>query len=160
MKTILAIIAAAALTGCSPTVLKTTFAPAEASYINQTGKGSINGQAFLRRNDGIVVYGAGSEVDLIPATAYARERMASIYGGGKYAVWHAGFKNDDPAYQSYMKKTVADGEGRFKFENLADGTYFITTTVTWFVQYQQGGALMESVTISGGQPVQVIMSGQ
>jgi len=160
MRIFLAVAMAGAITSCSPATLTTSFAPSEAAYINQQGKAAISGQAFLRRNDGIVVYGAGSEVSLIPATSYARERMASIYGGGKYAVWHAGFKNDDPAYRAYIKNTVADGEGRFKFENIADGTYFITTTVTWFVQYQQGGALMETVTITDGKSVDVIMSGQ
>lgn len=152
---------AVALTACSPTTLVTTFNPLEAAYIHNTGKATISGQAFLRRNDGIVVYGAGSEVDLIPVTTYSRERIQAIYKGTNYSVWTPGFKNSDPAYENYIRKTTADGEGRFKFEGVADGSYYVVTAVVWMVQYaQQGGALKADVTIKDGKPVELIMTGQ
>lgn len=138
----------------------TKFIPAEASFINNIGKGAIEGQAFLRRNDGVVVYAAGSEVKLIPATAYAEERMTAIYGAAKIAYWNAGFKNDDQSYYQYMKTTIADGEGKFAFKEIADGSYFVVTTVTWMAgNVPQGGTLMERVTISGGSMQQVILRG-
>ena len=157
---LLAVVLISALASCAPsTTLKSTFNASDAAFVQSKGTATINGQAFLRRNDGIVVYGAGSEVFLIPKTAYSDERMAFIYKGSKVSYFGGTFKNDDPMYQQYMLKTVADGEGRFTFGNVAAGSYYITTHVIWFVQYQQGGALMDQVTVGDGQSVQVIMSG-
>ena len=47
--------------GCqtSEVMLQSKFDSKEVAYINQGGKGLITGQAFLTRNDGIVVYAAG-----------------------------------------------------------------------------------------------------
>src|SRR5690606_23631560 len=117
----LAALLAVGAAACSPVTLQSTFNASEAAYIRKQGDGSISGQAFLRRNDGMVVYAAESEVTIIPVTAYAAERVTTIYGQGKYAVWHPGFKTTDPTYEQYSRKTGANGEGRFKFEGLADG---------------------------------------
>lgn len=150
------------LAGCASVgTLTTSFDANQAAIINQQGKGSITGQAFLRRNDGVVVYAAGSEVGLIPKTAYADERMNQIYGGGKYTAFGKTFKNTDPAYETFIRKTVADGEGKFTFANVADGQYYLTTVVQWMAgNWPQGGALMERVTVVDGKPVNVIMTGQ
>jgi len=134
--------------------------PPEAEYIHATGPNSIYGQAFLRRNDGVVVYAAGSDVTLIPYTPYAEERMRTIYGDRKTAYFKVNFENDDPLYHQYMRKTVANGEGRFSFEGLANGTYYITTHVEWMAgDSRQGGALMERVSVGGGNKAEVILRG-
>lgn len=156
-----AIVMALFLFGCTSTTLTTSFDPKQAAFINTQGSASITGQAFLRRNDGIVVYAAGSEVTLIPKTPYSDERIAAIYGGGKISYFGANFKNDVQEYYQYTRKTVADGEGRFTFNDVASGSYYVTTSVIWMVQYvQQGGALMERVTVSNGQKASIIMSGR
>ena len=109
---------------------------------------------------GVVVYAAGSPVNLVPKTAYADERIAFIYKGAKLSYFGGTFKNDDPTYYKYARSTTADGEGRFTFTDVPAGSYYITTEVAWMVQYErQGGALMESVTIGDGQSQNVIMSG-
>jgi len=149
------------LAACSPTTLKSTFNATDAAFINQKGTGTITGQAFLRRNDGMVVYAAGSEVYLVPKTPYSDERFASIYKGSKISYFGSTFKNDSAEYYNYTRKLIADGEGRFVFTDLAAGSYYLTKNVTWMVQYaQQGGWLMERVTVSNGQTSNVIMSGQ
>lgn len=149
------------LGACSSTgTLTTAFDANAAAFINASGSADITGQAFLRRNDGIVVYGAGSEVRLIPKTAYSDERMQQIYGSGKQSYLGRAFTNDDPDYYNYVRTVIADGEGRFTFENVANGEYYLVTSVTWMVQYvQQGGLLMERVSVTGGQDVNVIMRG-
>ena len=149
------------LGACSSTgTLTTAFDADAAAFINTTGQAEVSGQAFLRRNDGIVVYGAGSEVLLIPKTAYSDERMQQIYGSGKISYFGRTFTNDDPDYYNYARTAIADGEGRFSFDNVAYGDYYLITTVTWMIQYaQQGGSLMERVSVRDGQDVSVIMRG-
>lgn len=148
--------------GCvaAPTI-ETTFNPAEAAFINETGSGTISGQAFLRRNDGVVVYAAGSEVHLVPKSTYADERIQALYRGGKFNGYVPAPKNTDPQYLAMTKTTKANGEGRFSFENLADGDYYVLTQVTWLAgDIRQGGSLMEPVSIRNGRSVDIIMTGK
>lgn len=161
MRLLLVCAVAAALTGCvAETVrLKSSFNQSEAAYIFKRGKGSISGQAFLRRNDGIVVYAAGSKVYLLPDTEYARERLRKIYGDRKYNSRPLRFEKTDAEYEKYQRTIVADGEGRFSFDGLADGKYAIVTTVVWNVGgARQGGTLLEWATITNGNAAKVIMT--
>lgn len=151
------VVSALLLAGCVTRTLETTFDPQAASFIHTSGNGRIEGQAFLRRNDGVVVYAAGSHVTLIPATAYADERIAQVYGSGKRAYLGVDFQNDDPRFHDHTRSTKADGEGRFVFDALARGRYYVVTSVYW-LNGQEGGWFYETATVDDG-PVTVIMSG-
>jgi len=158
----IAIIASIVLSGCvAAPKITSTFSPSEAEFINKTGSGSISGQAFLRRNDGMVVYAAGSDVHLIPRTTYAQERMNALYRGGKINNMVPDPEVTDPLYRSMTKTVRANGEGRFRFEGLADGDYFVVTKVVWLIGGSpQGGSLMETASIRNGQAVELIMTGE
>ena len=161
LKYVAALAAAIALTGCvSAPEIKSTFNPSEAAFINKIGNGTIKGQAFLRRNDGMVVYAAGSDVRLVPKSAYADERINAIYRGGKIGGYVQPVNNNQQ-YISMTKVTRANGEGRFEFKNLADGEYYVVTPVSWMAgNMPQGGSLMERATIRGGNTVELVMTGQ
>lgn len=150
------------LSGCTSTgTLTSSFNPSEAEFINRQGSATVIGQGFLRRNDGVVVYAAGSEVNLIPRTAYSQERIAQIYQGGNYSYLGRSFSNDDPRYYQYMKTVIADGEGRFTFNDVPPGEYYVATNVLWMAGYtRQGGAIMKPVSVSGSGTVNVIINGQ
>lgn len=168
MRIVLAAALACLMAGCVKEVtLSTTFDAREAAYINTKGKARIEGQAFLRRNDGVVVYGAGSAIQLIPATTYARERFAAIYAGKKMspALNPTKFNETDPSYTANTRTAKANGEGRFSFDEVAPGKYFVTALVTWCAPSQygcitQGGSLHEEVTIRGSEKTELVMSGQ
>lgn len=161
-KLIAACLAAAFLQSCvsAPTIVS-SFDATEAAFIKAQGSGAISGQAFLRRNDGMVVYAAGSDVILIPRTTYAAERMNALYRGGKFNNMVPDPATTDPQYVAMTKRVRADGEGRFRFENVADGDYYVVTRVLWIVgNSPQGGSLMETASVRGGQAVDLIMTGQ
>jgi len=164
----IAALAALLVGGCSQTVkIETQFNPNEAAIINQKGQATITGQLFLTQRGGAVVYGAGSDVRLIPKTAYASDRMGQIFKQGKMfpSVIGLNVENEDPSFVQYQRTTKADGQGRFAFTDVAPGSYYVTGVVTWCAPgaygscNQQGGALMETVTVSGPQKVDVIMNG-
>ena len=161
LKSFVFLAALMAATGCVATPeVKSKFNASEAAFINKTGNGTIRGQAFLRRNDGMVVYAAGSDVRLIPKSTYADERMNLIYGGGKIGRYVQPV-NNNAQYISMTKVTRANGEGRFEFKNVADGDYYVVTPVSWMAgDIRQGGSLMERVTIRGGNNVDLVMTGQ
>ena len=150
------------LIGCSQTTyeMNTTFNASEVAFINQKGSGQINGQAFLTRNDGIVVYAAGQEVRLIPSGKYADERFKAIYGDRKITRNVPNFSESNSEYVSMIRQTKANGEGRFAFKELADGRYHVTVKVIWKAgDAYQGGALTSTVIIKDGQTIDLIMNG-
>lgn len=162
-----AVLAGAIMTGCVERKPATVaFSAEEAAFIKKTGTGVITGHAFRTKPSGVVVNAAGQVVRLIPDTAFARERFANLYGKGKY-VPHSAYPRDDsvdPAYSEYTRTTKAEANGRFAFEKVAPGSYFLTTQVIWGEETaftREGGSVYDSVTLTGKEtePVQVILSG-
>lgn len=167
------LVCSVALAGCQTSVLTpapvqiaSTFNPVEAAFIKKSGSVTIEGHAFLRQKTGGTVNAAGEIVRLIPATAYARERFAKLYGQAKFvaASNYPKTQDTDPRYIDYIRTTKAESTGRFTFDNVAPGSYFISTQVTWQKEgavFSDGGAIYETVTITGREtdPVMVIVSG-
>jgi hypothetical protein len=158
---ILTLIIMALVSGCvSGPKLESVFDPSEAEAINQSGFGAVIGQAFVTRSDGSVAYAAGSEVYLIPTSTYADAHMAYLFQGRKFNNT-VERPSTEPAYLAMTKRTKADADGRFTFSLLADGNYYLLTRITWKEgKVDGGGDLMEFVSLSGGQTVQVFMTGQ
>jgi hypothetical protein len=161
----MAAIALGVLVGCVRTeTMTSTFDASEAAFIEQAGTSTIHGQAFLKTVGGEVRYGAGNQIILIPQTAYARERIAKLYGQSKCNAGGVKFDSDDPSYMRMVRQTKANGEGRFKFENIAAGSYFVVTQLTWGVPGQYGVSttgcnLYEQVSVRPGETVEVLISG-
>jgi hypothetical protein len=149
------------LTACVTQKMESSFDPSAAAFIHTKGIGTISGQAFLRRNDGIVIYAAGSDVFLMPSTQYTDERTSKYFRGMKFTAFDTRFESDDPRFKEFTRSTKADGEGRFVFNNVAPGIYHVVTSVFWMVGYnRQGGAMIETVSVDHGASVNVVMSGQ
>lgn len=156
------------LAGCQTQQIQITplvnqFNVSEAQYINVSGNNSIHAQAFLRTNGGSVVTCAGYEVQLIPATKYAGERLSHIYGSGNYANTHrissVKFQNTESDYLKYRKVTTCDAQGSFSFEGLADGNYYVIALVLWKVgNANQGGGLMHDFFVKGGEKINLVLT--
>ncbi len=160
-------LASAVMAGCVERKPATVaFSTEEAAFIKKPGTGVITGHAFRTKPSGVVVNAAGEVVRLIPATAFARERFANLYGKRKY-IPHSAYPRDDdvdPAYGEYTRTTKAASNGRFAFEKVAPGGYFLTTQVIWGDEAaftREGGSVYDTVTLTGHEtePVEVILSG-
>lgn len=149
-------------------IMKNEFNADQAKNLIKSGNNKIIGNAFFRQAGGGVVTCAGNTVTLIPATAYAEERMSylyndkekgvnPIYGARGELLRKYKFIPDSADYHNLIKETVCDSSGIFKFNNIADGSFFITVAVDWQVQYSNGGILMQKVTVRNGETKEVIM---
>lgn len=157
---------AAGVTACSgppapvqPGPRKTAFVEAEYSPYAQPGTGVIEGQAFLRTRGGEVRYGAGGDVNLNPVTSYSSEWWQRTVLGGQPLT------DPDPRAARYHRVVRADGEGRFRFDSLPPGSYYIAAEVAWEVpNYPKigkismtGGVVGDSIALRPGQTARAIL---
>ncbi len=143
------------------------FSPEEAAIIKKQGNGIITGHAFRTRKLGQIVNAAGEVVWLVPQTGFARERFANLFGEAKY-VPHSLFPAEgqrNAEYDAHVRETKTESNGRFVFKNVAPGSYFVMTQVTWgdedaFVR--EGGMVYDKVTLTGTEtePVHLVLSGK
>lgn len=156
MRGILTAAIAVTMAGCVQTAtIDTPFDEASLQYAAGQGQATISGQGFMRRRDGIVVYGAGSAVALAPKVPYTEEAFNKVQA----APFGVNFTNSDPRLKKYVRKTQANGEGRFTFNNVPNGSYYVCTRIEWMAgNNSQGGELCETVTVSNGQNAEVLLT--
>jgi len=160
-------IAALGLAACHAAHIESpvAFDANEAAFIHAEGKATIEGHAFVTNSGGSVVNAAGQPVWLVPSTAYSRQRFAAIYGNTKSIRARAIPKADsDPDYIRFTRETKATSGGKFSFDKVAPGDYFVVSQMTWKKEdalFPEGAAMFETVKITGAEkePVQVIVSG-
>jgi hypothetical protein len=164
-------LSATLLSGCNePRVVKISAEYNDqftAQQIEPTGNNTIKGSALIRQSGGGIVTCAGNKVDIAPVTTYSSERVQAIYMSNNeiaYApidrVLNTKIVPDPPLeYKQRARQTTCDAQGFFKFENVRDGLYFISTMVVWNVGYiQNGGALIYKVNVKGGEIKEVVLS--
>lgn len=143
---------------------KNEFSAKEASYVLKKGNNTISGNAFMRQGGGGVVTCAGSDVTLLPITAYSKERIDTLYGdenfSSAYNLQYIRFVPEAPKeFREYSKKTVCNSSGDFEFKNVPNGKYYIQTNVVWNAGYSlQGGGLLATVDVKNGESVELVMS--
>jgi hypothetical protein len=163
MRAALAGLALLGTVGCAsmePMVVPVAFDPQAGSWILERGSGSIGGQAFLRQQGGGVVTCAGAMVGVLPATAYATERMRLLYQSTERGFNQLRRVEDAPMdYQQQTRQAQCDAQGRFRIADLPPGEYYLVTRVVWAVGgAQQGGSIMRRVRLAPGQNAEVILT--
>lgn len=158
---------AAMLVGCAAppqrVVLNYPFDAAAAAALLRPGPNTITGSALMRQVGGGVVTCAGIPVRLIPATDYAERRMNVLYGSGRYVPitkQRVVFEPEEPAYIQQQRVSTCNAQGFFRFDGVADGSYFIISVITWRVgEYNlQGGGLMAKIQVRGGETLDVTLA--
>jgi len=165
MKTLLVAVAAAGLlAGCNaPKKRLATFDPAEYERYQVAGTGSIEGQAFLVRDDGVPVPAAGRTIFCNPVTSYSTE----FYN--RWVLNYEVLEDADPrADAAAFWKTTGDAEGRFRFDGLPAGEYYVYSWINWKAvasnryvgayRYDTGGIAHARVTVRDGQTSTVLVT--
>ncbi|CAN5149878.1 hypothetical protein BH09PSE6_BH09PSE6_29950 [soil metagenome] len=140
-------------------------APAAAMLVRGTGQ--VRGAALIRRSSNASATCARADVDLIPATPYADERMRILFGpdAGETLVRYDGgdareLPETAPAeYLSTTLKTRCDAQGNFYFDQVGSGAFWIQTAVKWRDGTgDHGGLVALRVQVQAGQTVNVLMA--
>lgn len=172
-----ALIVAVVLPGCfaamippshEPVVYQRTakFSETEYAPYGRSGGATIEGQAFAMTRGGDSKKCAGRQVILHPATSYSTEWF-------EHAVLQEEIVQPigDVRLGQYQRTTTSDADGRFVFENVPAGAYFVTCRVSWEVARtvcmgrgcyttgdEQGGTVYARVTVAEGARVRVVVT--
>lgn len=174
---ILACTAALAAAGCAtvepaPRPLVTSFDPTELAWAKERGANRIEGDALLRTRGGDVKTCAGLDVRLLPLSNYTSEWVQRTYGRQD-----SGFRSQvrtldpplgmDRRIQDFIAETRCNAQGRFSFDGLADGPYYVIARVTWEAPAVtggsaylagQGGELVQRVDVAGSETKTVVLT--
>lgn len=154
-------------------LLKSHFNLYEVSWFYKKGKNTILGQAFLRTRGGEIKTCAGYEVNLIPASRYAEERMKALYENTQKGFLHiyyayskrTQFVPESPEYLRTKKPQSATPAEDLSSQTCQTGEYFVITEVIWEVPsyygggtHPTGGYLMQRVKLKGGETKEIILT--
>ncbi len=137
----------------------------EAAFIKKEGKVTVSGHAFVTNSNGGVTNAAGQQVYLIPVTAYSSQRIAAIFGGRKsIRAREIRRMESDPDYINYTRIEKADSGGKFSFEKVGPGSYYLVSQMTWKKEEQlfpDGAEMYETAKVTGAEKddVEVVLSG-
>lgn len=108
------------------------------------GNSSIVGEAFLRTRGGNVKKGAGETVWLVPSVAYTSEYVnKEVLPGQKLT------PPLDKRVYKYMRTTKADSEGRFRFDQIQPGEYYVYALIMWSIPSVGSGGYVGSRPTGG-----------
>ena len=122
------------------------------------GTGIISGEVFLTTQGSDVKKAAGNKVFLNPVTTYSTEWFKRQIIGGQH------LKEPDPRTFPYHHETVADSDGRFAFENLTLGDYYLACAISWEVPdgyghtSVMGGWAYAKVRLKAGEHKKVVLT--
>jgi hypothetical protein len=124
---------------------------------SKTGSAKIVGQAFLKTVGGDVKYGAGDTVWLHPVTSLTNEWFT------KHIVQGVPLAAGNPHSYDFRRQAIADAEGRFEFDALPPGDYYLTCSITWGVPSDigtmpTGGIAYAKVSVRNGETTKAIVT--
>jgi hypothetical protein len=171
LKQIFSLILTAGIVGClgplPPTTVKSTFNEREVSEQLKIGNNSIIGQAFIQNNNGEVITCSGNDVFAFPDSGYAREIFQKIImkngffrSTAKIGLNWFDARVDKEKFLNATHKTQCDTQGNFRLDRLANGKWFVVTSVLWHPNKALtfGGDFVNNISVYNGQELEIVMT--
>lgn len=143
--------------------LKHEFVPSEAKWVKDKGTSKIHGKAYLKLEDGEYRGCAGFNIELLPASKYASERIFHTYGNtsqGQILMSEnpPKFSPDIKEYHEYLLKTKCDENDNFTFSDIPAGEYYVIAFIIWGdAPNLKGGGAMKSVNVGVGERSHIVL---
>lgn len=170
MKKLTSVIAVAALSGAvlagcatvpadGPAGRPVAFEAEDFAWSTRTGRNAISGKVEYRaQGGGAYACPAGASVGLTPDTPFSRQRIQRLYGSTVYAALpletvrgRQGVEAATGDYSRFVRAVQCDAQGRFRFENLPDGAWFVIARARPVNGRGQEMAIMRRVETRGGR---------
>lgn len=141
--------------------LKSVFNSDEVKWVKNAGPFGVSGEAYLKLATGEYKGCAGFNIELLPASNYADERILATYGNtaqGQILMSQnpPKFTPDVKKYHEYLIKSTCDRENKFHFDGVPSGDYYLIAFVIWEVDSKpQGGGVMKKISVGKQQNMQV-----
>ncbi len=120
-----------------------------------SGTAEISGEGFIRRPNARLARCSGGRVRLAPASPYFREWVQINRRGGNAA---NGAQLVE-AHKKAVRVTQCNMQGRFSFENLPAGKWFVLTQITFDSEdWSDNSTLVTEVETKPGEVTKVILS--
>lgn len=112
---------------------------AEFSSLEKAGDATVTGQAFITAGDGKIYYATKAQARLNPKTTYSKQWYDVHYMERK------NIADADPRYLEYVHKVDIKEEGRFTFNNIPAGDYYISAPIFWIdeIKMKDGSVLLK-----------------
>jgi hypothetical protein len=111
------------LTGCATP--RVPFPESELAGVQLKGDKIVKGRVFLVDQLEEEQIGADNEVTLEPVSSYSDQWYEVAYLNNK------SLKKADPRYGKYVLKVKADEQGKYTFNNVAPGNYYLSSPFFW-----------------------------
>ncbi len=142
---LLAVIAMA-LAFAFPAYAETPFSDKDFAAYSGGGKASLEGEAFVKTENGEVRNCSGESVFLAPYTPFDMDVITAFFFHIDLALKKAG-----PA-APYWRESSCDSQGKFTFEDIPAGTWIAITIVRWGnSSHTEDGQLAKKVDLRSGK---------
>ncbi len=117
------------------------------------GSAVVEGQVVVRVPGGGTFYGADGEVLLLPRVTETERYVNDVVLPGK-------MKLPSQHMNQVRWATTSDAQGRFRFDGLPAGTYFVVCPVAWFdaAGKPAKGMALGQVSVADGQQATVVVT--
>ena len=140
--------------------VESKFDPDEISWVKKEGTAIVEGEAYIKLEDGSYKGCSGFSIELLPVSAYSDERIYKTYGSNKSGQIlikenPPKFTPDHKLYHDLVIKSTCDSENRFSFSNVHPGDYYIMAFIIW--NGTEGGGVMKRVSLKDGSKLRAVL---
>tara|TARA_B100000809_G_scaffold259048_1_gene303309 strand:- start:48 stop:554 length:507 start_codon:yes stop_codon:yes gene_type:complete len=130
-------------------------------WVKIKGDSSVSGEVHLKLGSDNYKGCAGFNIELLPASKYANERIISTYGNidqGQILMSQnpPKFIPDVKEYHEYLIKSECDSKSNYIFNAVPSGEYYLIAFVIWGKEpNQEGGGVMKKISVGKHQDLKV-----
>ena len=164
----IAIVLVAGCATSAPSAQMTSpFNASDVAWSRAAGTATVEGRAAIPAGGGASRTCAGGEAQLLPASAYSAEMMRIVFGSETrgYATLASSPRyptNIAADFKSTVRRIGCDPEGRFRFDGVPAGRWYVFSNVMWRnvtgEGVPEGGALMQRIDVADGARANVLLT--